>query len=147
MVTDLLSYKILRTELREYVIKRVKDPLRRVLVMVANRIPEITKDNTRFKNTHTLIDIFDKFLELQHDDGRKDMFRAAFKIFLMEIEHDVYYRDRFGWFVEELIKAVLRGDFEERTNGQPTAPSWSETGRYGGKYSIIQTIQRREVAI
>ena len=111
MVTDLLSYKILRTELREYVIKRVKDPLRRVLVMVANRIPEITKDNTRFKNTHTLIDIFDKFLELQHDDGRKDMFRAAFKIFLMEIEHDVYYRDRFGWFVEELIKAVLRGDF------------------------------------
>ncbi len=143
MVTtqELFSYKILRTDLRGYIIKRVKAPLMKVIVMVANRLPPITRENTRFKNTHTLMGIFDKFLELENNPGREDMFRAAFKLFLMEIEHDIYYRDRFNWFLEEIVKAILRGDWEERTNGQPSAPNWKETGQYGGKYSVLRHLK------
>ena len=141
---ELFSYKILRTELRNYVIKRVKAPLRKCLVLVANRLPLLNRENTRFRNTHTLMTIFDKFMEYENNPGREEMFRAAFKLFLMEIEHDVYYRDRFNWFLEEVIKAILRGDWEERTNGHPDLPNWLETGQRGGKYSIMRHIKYSE---
>jgi len=106
---ELFSFKILRTDLRDYVIKMVKALLMKALILVANRLPAITRENTRFKNTHILMGIIDKFLELENNPGREEMFRAAFKIFLMEIEHDIYYRDRFNWFLEEIIKCYLEG--------------------------------------
>ena len=176
-----LSYMILRSPLRQFFIEKVKFPLMTVLIAVAKLIPEITKQNTTFKNTHTLIDIFNKFWEHENRPVRKELFQSVFKllklemernllfktkfksllkdviilyelepskeelvaeckIVLFEVEHDVFYRDPFNWFIEEIIKAILRGDWEERTNGHPI---WNETEPYGGKYSIIRTLQNK----
>lgn len=143
---QLLSHWMLKSVMRGYVIKKIKEPLMKILILVAKRLPPVTKENTNFKNTHTLIDIFDRFFELENNHGREEMFRAAFKLFLAEIEHDIYYRDRFNWFIEEIIKAILRGDWEERTNGHPMI-CWKEKGQYteyGGKYSIIQILQNKQ---
>lgn len=141
-----LSQVILNAPLRQYFIKKVKAPLMKVLILVANRLPPVTKENTHYKNTHTLIDIFDKFFEhfWRLDPDREKMFRGAFKIFLAEIEHDILYRDPFNWFIEEIIKAILRGDWEERTNGHPIPYWWREKGEYGGKYSIIRILQDKK---
>lgn len=144
MVTELLSYKILRTDLREYIIKRVKDPLRKAIILAAKLIPEITRENTRYRNTHTLIGITGDFYQHEKNPQRLNLFQAAFKIFLFEIEHDTYYRDRFNWFLEEIIKAILRGDWEERTNGHPYKPNWVEESNYGGKYSIMRKLTTLE---
>ncbi len=137
---ECISQVVLRSPLRQYFIDKVKAPLRKVIILIAKRIPNVTKENTRYRNTYTLIDIFDRFFEHERNAGREGMFRAVFKIFLFEIEHDVYYRDRFNWFLEEIIKVILRGEWEERTNGYPNKPWWIETEPYGGKYSIIRKI-------
>jgi hypothetical protein len=139
-----LSHVILASPLRRFFIRKVKDPLRKVIVMVARRVPEISKKNTTYIGTHVLIDIFDKFWEHERNPGdRAAMFHAAFKMFLLEIEHDKYYRDRFNWFLEEIIKSILRGEWQPRMEGEPSQ-YWREDGKFGGKYSVISVLQNKK---
>ena len=145
MGETLLSHIILKSPLRDYFIKKVKLPLMKALILIGKRIPEVTKENTLSKNAHTFSDIFDKFEKHYKIGGeRLEMFKASRKIFLMEIDHDILYGDPFLWFIEETIKAILRGDIEERTNGHPMMPWWDEEPPYGGKYSIIRILQNKQ---
>jgi len=134
-------------EKREAGVPLEKTPLVKVVVAITKLIPTITEKNTNYRDTHTLLPIIEKFFKYENNAGREDMFHAAFKLLLFEIEHDVYYRDRFNWLLEEIIKAILRGEWEERTNGQPNAPWWKEKGEfaeYGGKYSIMRILQDKK---
>ena len=165
-----LSQIILTAPLRNYFIKKVKRPLMlalakmggrtlerlergenledlplvKVAVAIDKRIPNITKENTTFINTHTLQEIIDEFFEHDGSDTpRSAMFRTAFRILLFEIEHDTYYRDRFNWFIEKIVEAIFRDEWQERTNGSPMQ-GWSEPGEHGGKYSIINIMKDRQ---
>uniref|UniRef100_A0A6M3JPU8 Uncharacterized protein n=1 Tax=viral metagenome TaxID=1070528 RepID=A0A6M3JPU8_9ZZZZ len=115
--------------------------------LMNQKFGEITKQNTTNKTTHAMIDISNSFFERENNPKREKMFRAAFKIFIAEIEHDIYYKDRFGWFIEEAIKAILNDNWEERTNGQPSSPHWNEDPPYGGKYSIVSKLKRHRAEI
>uniref|UniRef100_A0A6M3JZS2 Uncharacterized protein n=1 Tax=viral metagenome TaxID=1070528 RepID=A0A6M3JZS2_9ZZZZ len=140
-----LSHVVLGSPLRNFFISKVKAPLQKVLIMVAKRIPEITKQNTTYTNTHILIDIIEKFTRC--NTVKPPMFDAAFKVLLLEIEHDKAYRDVFNWFIEEIIKSILRHEWQPPLEGSPEHRFWHgdevETLR-GGKYSIISILKDKK---
>ncbi len=138
---QLLSHVMLGSILRDYFIKKVKAPLMNVLILVAKRIPEVTKQNTDYEGTHACIDIFDKFFE--YSKVREPMFQAIFKIFLAEIEHDKFYRDAFLLFMEEVIKAILAGKIPPRDE-VPLDCFWTNKTPLGGKHSIINILQSKK---
>ncbi|KKN72892.1 hypothetical protein LCGC14_0405960 [marine sediment metagenome] len=90
---------------RQYVIDKIKKPLMKAIVTLAMRYPEATKDHTLLPKTHILIDIQNKFFEYENNKGRDALFRAMWRMFIIEYEHDGYYRDRIDWVIEEIVKS------------------------------------------
>ncbi len=110
---DNLSRFMLRDR-RQYVIDKVKAPIMKALIVLANRLKiEPTKQNTFHPNTHVLIDIWDKFFQTV-ELSREPLFRAVSKIVISEYEHDPYYRDRINIFLELLVEAMLKGNWKPR---------------------------------
>ena len=99
----MLSRIILGSPLRQFFISKVKLPLMNALIMVAKLIPEITKQNTSFKNTHTLIDIFDRFWKHEDHSGREALFKSVFKLLTLEMERDLLFQAKFRSLLEEVI--------------------------------------------
>lgn len=118
---------MLRGEKREFVIKKIKDPLRKLLIIVADRLPDPTHENVIRPNSHILLDIRDKFFEYDDNPSRKDLLKSVWKLFIAEYEHDPYYRYRFDWLFEEMVK---RG-WMPRPCGRPLT-NWNEPDPHGG---------------
>ena len=127
---------------RRYVIDEIKTPLMRAMicfgkgaswlsmlialiqmVRIARRYPEPTEKHTREPNTHTLIDIQNKFFKNEDNAGRDALFRAMWRMFIIEYEHDPYYRDRLDWIVRELVGAVKNGKWK---SGRRPKKCWNE---------------------
>ena len=126
----LFTSRMLTGKMREYIIKKVKAPLRKAIILIGKRLPEPTRDNTLYRNTHILMDIRDKFFKYERNSDREELFRFAWKILIAEYEHDRYYRYRLDWIIEEINK---RG-WEPRLEGWPEEHWWKEPPPYGGKY-------------
>ncbi len=125
-----LSHVMLRGNMREYVISKVKKPLMKAIVSLANRVPEPTRDNCLNPNCFLLFDIEDKFFGLEDNSGRKALFRAIFRIFIAEYEHDPYYRARINWFFEEIVELTMNGKWAPRGMGRPIQ-CWKEEKPFG----------------
>lgn len=97
-------HKVLRGAMRGYIINKVKKPLMKAIITLANKYPEPTRENCLHPNTHILFDIRDKFFELENNSGRKALFEAIWRMFIAEYEHDGYYRFRSNWIYEEMNK-------------------------------------------
>lgn len=127
-----LNHTMLRGNLREYVIRHVKDPLRKILIAIAKRLPEPTKVNTLQPNSHVLLDIRDEFFKHENNPahpegkfpGREEMFWAAWKIFICEYDHDPYYKYRFDWVIEQIVKAREEGTWTPLPEGRPRGATW-----------------------
>lgn len=125
MTTSKYREGMLTGSMRQYVIDKVKKPLKKAITALVKRYPEPTRENCLHPNTHRLFDIRDKFFEYEDNPGRKTLFEAAFKILIAEYEHDPYYRWRFDWMLEEMWKS----GWEPR----PMRPMshWKEPGMAG----------------
>jgi len=55
---------------------------------------------------------------------REELFRAEWKYFIAEYEHDTHYRFLFDWLLEEIAKS----DWKPRPYGQPDT-YWREFNR------------------
>ena len=146
---------------RDYVIQFVKDPLRiaitkaktlkevfSTIMTSAKRMPaEVTKKNSQMPNTHVLFDIEEKFFEYERNGSRKELYRAIFKIYKSEVEHDTDYSFRGEWLLEEQIKAILDNRWEPRPEGTPHNDFWKEPEPYGGKHSIVYKMQQKREEI
>ena len=86
-------------------IDKIKTPIMKAIIKLAMRYPEPTKDHTLLPKTHILIDIQNKFFEYQAVTSRTPLFRAMWRMFIVEYEHDPYYRDRIDWVIEEIVKS------------------------------------------
>uniref|UniRef100_A0A6M3KTR7 Uncharacterized protein n=1 Tax=viral metagenome TaxID=1070528 RepID=A0A6M3KTR7_9ZZZZ len=80
-----------------YIVKRIKDPLRKLLVILDKAILiggfEPTKENTLHPNSHLMIEERDKFLAIDRSrGGRHQMFRGIFNIFILVYEEAFYGR-------------------------------------------------------
>lgn len=117
----MLLYRLmLWTIKRKFFIDKVKKPLMEAIINLAMKYPEPTKENTCIRNTAKLLDIQDKFFEYEDNPGRDALFRALWRMFIVEYEHDGYYRYRLDWILEE----VNRCDWEPRKLRRETC--WKE---------------------
>jgi len=127
---------------RQYFVKEVKAPLMESLVKIGHiekvngfldklrvliylwrmvgsicKYPAPTKDNTKKKITHVLLDIWDEFFTYETNDSRAPLFRAIRRISATECEHDNYYSQRMTWFLKKLTVKYLNGEW-------PALESW-----------------------
>lgn len=100
-------------EMRSYIIEKAKAPMRKLIVKASTRFPNPTRCNCHNPLSLKLFDIWDEFNERDRSGAeRKDMFNAAWKMLIIEVEHDVYYRDRLIWVLGRLLRSGYR--FEGR---------------------------------
>jgi len=85
--------------------EKIKKPMMDTIVKLATKYPPPLRDTVEHPNTHRLLDIQDKFFEYEDNPGRDALFRAIWKIFIIEYEHDPYYRYRIDWVLEEVNKS------------------------------------------
>jgi len=146
---------------RNYIIRKVKEPLRSSveeinsniswyrkifalfkLALSVFRYPQVTKGNARKQNTQVLLHIIDKFFEFENNKLREPFFRAFFKVLAGQNENDNYYGSRLCWWLEELIKSVLNGQWAARPEFYPGPEQWDEPQPYGGENTIIYKLQQ-----
>ena len=101
---------------RGFFIDRVKGPLLRIIIRLANLYPEATMENTERKNTHILIDIRDRFLRYESNGHTNDLFRALWRLFIAEYDHDPYYRQR----IDRVLEMIGGSDWEPRLKQRPS---------------------------
>ena len=121
-----LAQVMLGSLLRNYIVRAVKAPLRKAIVLAGKRLPKPTRENTWYHNTHVLMDIFDRFFEHYYLKQNMDMMKAARDILLAEIEHDPHYRYLFNWFMQEIAKEVNNGNWKPNDTAFPNPDSWKE---------------------
>lgn len=120
---------------RKFVIDH-KSIFEKAIIAYAAILPEYTRENCNDPNTKILFDVEDKFWEFYSNPGKEKLFKAGWKIAKFENEHDPHYRDIvFGWLVEEIVEAVVDGEWTPRPVGHPSG-FWKEpripgVGNYG----------------
>ncbi len=112
----------------QYYIEKVNAPLLKAITILGNRYPEPTIDNVLHPNSKRLVEIRDKYCRYEGDGRVKALVMAALRILISKIEHSPPYRDRFGWFVEEL----RAGEWKPRAYNHPQR-DWNEPKPYGGR--------------
>jgi len=141
-----VKHRMLGQPFRNFIIKH-KAIFQSAIIAFAKILPEPTKEGCIFENSHTLIEKRDRFLEYENNNGRQEMFQAIWNIFIDENEHDDYYRFRFEWTIEEIIKDILSGKWQPRPQGYPFSEHWNEPQPYGGKHSIVYKLQSKRKEI
>ena len=113
-----ISQDILKDR-RQFFINKVKAPIMKALITLANRYPEPTRENVKDPYALAWIEIFDKFFEMEDNPGREPLFRAIKRVKICEPGHDPYYRDRELVILELLLEAILEGKVKPRSLDHP----------------------------
>ena len=100
---------MLWTSKRKYFI-RIKAQLMAAIINIAMKYPEPTMENTCIPNAAKLLKIEKKFFEYEDNPCRDELFKALWRMLIVEYEHDGYYRYRLDWILEEVNKS----DWEPR---------------------------------
>lgn len=119
---------------RQYFIKKVKSPLVKVLhrsltiskgnrlfanicllrdvwlmVKFVNKYPEPTRENTKKRSTHVLLDVWDEFEK--YNKARRELFKVVRRVSACECEHDIDYSQRITWLIKKLSEKYLSGEW------------------------------------
>lgn len=129
---------IMLKDKRQYIIDKVKAPLMKALIILARRYPQPTKENTSHPNTHALIDVFNKFFEMEGNADRIDLFMALGKVVVAEHEHDPFYRDRIYVLMELWLEQVLLGKWKPRSLDHPDSFWKSDPNMRGIGYEFMK---------
>jgi hypothetical protein len=129
---------MLRSPLREYYIKEVKEPMlkavhnfnnssfmRRIFFLIeimrlARKYPEVTMSNAKHTNTKRLLKIEEKFFEEYPYYGRNDFWRTFFRVLNTQYDHASEYKVTGDWFVNELINS----GWEIKQKSLPESKNW-----------------------
>ena len=115
---ELIINRALTGKLREYVIKTVKAPLEKAIILAAwlieKKVGKITKENTVRVETHGVLDIRDWFFEHYILESKRKLFEAVFVIWAFEEEHDSHYREIGNLIMEQVFKRVEEGNWPLR---------------------------------
>jgi hypothetical protein len=103
---------------RAFVIK-CKCVLERIIIWFASKLPEPTKENVVYPNSLILLNIQDRFFSHYRNDSKWSLFHSAWKVFVIEYEHDPHYRHIFDWLLEEIFEEVINGRWQPRPPGTP----------------------------
>lgn len=104
----------------DFFVKSVKRPLRVILALVAERMPEPTRENTRHPNSHLLCDLREEFFRHETNEGHAKVYRGIWNFIIVLYDYDAYYSDRIDWILEQWLKL----DWQPRPEGHPTKYFW-----------------------
>ncbi|KKL25661.1 hypothetical protein LCGC14_2403050 [marine sediment metagenome] len=119
---------IINSDNREYYIEKVNWPLLKAITILGNRYPEATMENVHHPNSKRLLGIREKYRQFEGNGRVRVIVMAVLRILIAKIEHSPNYRDRFSWFVEELIDS----GWKPRSYNHPVN-LWNEPKPYGGR--------------
>jgi len=147
----LVSYWALYFPMRDFVINKIKAPLRKAiesaktlkdisgeLFSAIKKIPLITKKNTSFTNSHILIDKKELFLKYHTNPGRQKLLESVLDIDRFEYEHDGYYAFLQDWIIIELAMELAKGNWVPRFSKFPINGCWT-----GPDLPDIDTIRKQ----
>ena len=88
------------SELREFI----------TIINAIKKLPEPTKENTNWPNTHILIEIRDEFFKHEGKNSKRTrILRVIFNFIIIKYEYDPYYRKRIDWVLDKLFKVFQSG--------------------------------------
>ncbi len=106
--------------------KKVNNALLGVVCKLGNLYPKPTMDNLQHPNSRRLLEIAEKYNEYEGNWRIKAIVMSVLRILISKIEHSPNYRDRFSWFVEELMDS----GWKPRSYNHPVN-DWNEEKPYG----------------
>ncbi len=125
---ELFTSKMLTYPYRSFVIKQVKRPLEKVIILVADRLVEklgkVTRDNTIQRNNHILLDIREEFFKHYTNERKIPLMRSAWELLLAEYEHDSHYRWLFDWLILEIMEEIKNGNWTPIEEKFPQPDCW-----------------------
>lgn len=101
-----------------------KGKARELAVMWANDIPHPTKENTKRKNSHILIDIRDEFISKDCQQENDILFNGVFNQWIVVNEWDAAWIERSNKLVKRLKEADWEFTYRGRT--EPRYQWWLE---------------------
>ncbi len=107
---------------------KVNDALLKAGVILGNRYPDPREYEVLHPNHVKLVGILEKYIGFEGNGRIKKIIMAAMRILINKVEHCPNYRDRFSWFVEELIAC----NWKPRSLNHPEH-DWKEAKPYGVK--------------
>ena len=118
----LLRHWMLLPPFKSFVIKRIKDPLRKLLIIIAKRLPEPTKENCVQHNTHIILDYVERVRKYHNNTGRQEFVDSSLKGFACLNEHDPYY----SWIVNDFMEYAQERGWKYNQEGFPLPDCWRE---------------------
>ena len=126
MVVEILKHEVNAFH-RQFYIDKVNAPLFKTITILGNRYPEPTMENVLHPNSKRLVEILDKYVSFEGNSRIKDVVMAVARIVITKLEHSPNWRDRIGFFAEELREGV----WKPRSYNHPEH-DWKEPKPYGG---------------
>lgn len=122
------------------------------IIAFAKILPEPIPESLDYPNSFILLRIRDKFFKYcNYPPMTQELYQAAWKIFICEMEHDPDHRAMVQFILEEITESIMNGEWKPREIGWPTSRNWKEprtasAGNYGGYhgYNFAKYIQRKE---
>ena len=118
---------IINSDNREYYIEKVNNPLLENVTKLGFLFPEPTMENTTHPNAKRLVEIVEKYKWFEGNHRVKLIILAVARVVIDKLEHSPNWRDRIGWFGEEL----RAGEWKPRSLNHPEH-DWNEPKPYGG---------------
>ena len=114
---------------REYYEKEVNYPLFKAITILGNRYPDPTSGEYEIfhPNSKRLVEILEKYKRFEGNGRVKAIIMAVARAVIDKLEHSPNWRDRIGFFAEELRE----GEWRERAYNHPKH-DWNEPKPYGG---------------
>ena len=89
---------IVNSDLRDYFIEKVNEPLVKAITILGGRYPEPTKENCLHPNSIRLLDIKDEIFRCWDLHGRnRILVNALFRIVIVKYEHSPNWRNLLDW--------------------------------------------------
>lgn len=124
------GWKMLVYPYRSFVMRIVKAPLMKAIILASKllekKLGRTTRKNTTNPYTRVLLDIEERFFRHYCNPSRMELMKAAWHLFLSEIEHDRHYRWIFKWLIIEIKDEVNKGNWSLLLDKFPDEDCWKE---------------------
>jgi len=123
----ILKHEI-NSENRGYYEFKVNYPLFKAITILGNRYPDPTSGDYKINhpNAKRLVEILEKYKQFEANERCKAIIMAVARVVIDKLEHSPNWRDRIGFFAEEL----RAGEWKERAYNHPKY-GWNEPKPYG----------------
>jgi len=129
-IKNLIINRSLTGKGRGFVINSIKAPIEKAIVtsvkLFIKVFGRVTKENSRLRNTHTILDLKDEFFCHYINRSRMELFDCAWELLAFEIEHDSHYEWLFNWLINRIQEEKSRGNWIEPDKEFPQEGCWKE---------------------